>query len=135
MGLFDVLSGIANFVSDAAEQERSKQAQKGSAIPSGRMKSTDKIKGSNSPIPDKPGVYRHKNKETGEVDYVGQTNNLRKRQQEHAREGKLDTNTQYVQYSEAKPDANKDDLCNTEVRHITRHKPTGNTTKGGNGRR
>lgn len=135
MGLFDVLSGIANFVSDAAEQGRSKQAQKGSAIPSGRMKSTDKIKGSDSPIPDKPGVYRHINKETGEIDYVGQTDNLRKRQQEHARAGKLDTNTQYVQFSEAKPDATKDDLCNTEVSHISRHNPTGNTTKGGNGRR
>jgi hypothetical protein len=135
MGLFDILSGIADFVSDSVEKEKDKQAKRGSAISSGRMKSTDKIKGSDSPIPAKPGLYRHKNKETGEIDYVGQTDNLRKRQQEHARAGKLDTNTQSVEFSEAKSDADKDDLCSTEVSHIIRHKPKGNTTKGGNGRR
>lgn len=41
------------------------------------------------PHPAKPGVYRHIDKESGNVEYVGQTNNLRKRQQEHVRTGTL----------------------------------------------
>ncbi len=132
MGLFDFLSDVAKGVVEKAEQEASKRA---SALPSGRMKETDKIKGPDSPLPNAPGEYRHRNKSTGEVEYVGQTDNLRKRQQEHARNGKLDTDKQYVQYGEAKSTASKDDLLKTEVDHIARHKPSGNTTKGGNGRR
>ena len=106
-----------------------------SVLGPGRMNQTDKIKGPDSPIPNKPGIYRHINKSTGEVEYVGQTNNLKVRQQQHANAGKLDTEKQYVQYGTAKSTSSKDDLCNTEVEHITRHKPSGNTTKGGNGRR
>jgi hypothetical protein len=135
MGLFDFLSDVAKGVVEKAEQQASRQSSGGSALPSGRMRETDKIKGSDSPLPSTPGEYRHRNKSTGEVEYVGQTDNLRKRQQEHARDGKLDTDKQYVQYGAAKSTASKDDLCKTEVDHIARHKPSGNTTKGGNGRR
>ena len=99
------------------------------------MRETDIIKGNNSPIPSVPGEYRHRNKSTDIVEYVGQTDNLRKRQQEHARSGKLDINNQYVQYGVAKSTASKDDLLQTEKEHIARHNPSGNTTKGGNGRR
>ena len=135
MGLFDYLTDVAKGFIEKAEQNSSRHSSSGSALPSGRMRETDKIKGSDSPLPNSPGMYRHINKETGNVDYVGQTDNLRKRQQEHARTGKLDTDKQYVQYGAAKASATKDDLCKTEVDHIARHKPSGNTTKGGNGRR
>lgn len=140
MGLLDVLSSVGKTImSDAQKkQERRNTAIQnctGSAIPSGRMRETDKIKGKDSTIPNKPGEYRHINKNTGEVEYVGQTNDLRKRQQEHARNGKLDTNEQKVAYSVAKPDATKDDLLKTEKDHIKRHNPSGNTYEGGNGRR
>lgn len=135
MGLFDFLSDVAKSVVEKAEQEANRRSSSGSALPSGRMRETDKIKGGDSPLPNSPGMYRHINKETGNVDYVGQTDNLRKRQQEHARTGKLDTDKQYVQYGASKSGASKDDLCKTEVNHIARHKPSGNTTKGGNGRR
>jgi hypothetical protein len=133
MGLFDFLSDVAKRVVDSAEQQPRNSG--GSAIPSGRMRETDKIKGAGSSIPHDPGEYRHRSKATGEVQYVGQTNDLRTRQQQHARDGKLDTDKQYVQYSAAKSGASKADLCKTEVNHIARHKPSGNTTKGGNGRR
>jgi hypothetical protein len=135
MGLFDFFSDVAKGLLEKAEQEASRRSSSGSALPSGRMRETDKIKGADSPLPNSPGIYRHINKETGDVDYVGQTDNLRKRQQEHARTGKLDTDKQYVQYGAAKSSASKDDLCKTEVDHIARHKPSGNTTKGGNGRK
>lgn len=132
MGLFDSLLNAGKAVLEQAEKNAEKQK---SAISQGRMKQTDKVKGNQSPLPTKPGVYRHVNNETGEIDYVGQTNNLRKRQQEHARAGKLDTNKQSIQFATAKPDATKDQLCETEKAHIAKHNPSGNTTKGGNGRR
>jgi len=132
MGFFDSLLNAGKAIVEQAEKNAEREK---SAINKGRMKQTDQVKGERSPIPNKPGVYRHVDKETHEVNYVGQTNDLRKRQQEHARDGKLDTNRQYVQFSEAKEGATKDQLCQTEINHIARHHPSGNTTKGGNGRR
>ena len=125
MGFFDSL--VSNLEKKAAKQQ--------SAISKGRMKKTDEIKGGNSNIPQEAGMYRHVNKKTGEVEYVGQTDNLRVRQQQHARDGKLDTSTQDVHYSTARKGATKDDLCNTEKSHIKRNKPSGNKTIGGNGKR
>lgn len=107
----------------------------GSAIPPGRMRETDIIKGKDCSIPSEPGIYRHINKDSGEIDYIGQTDNLRKRQQEHARSGKLNTEKQKVAYSISKTNATKDDLLKTEKDQIRRHNPSRNTTKGGNGRR
>ena len=111
------------------------QARPRSALPPGRMEKTNVIKGPECHIPRGPGAYRHIDKETKEVLYVGQSNDLRVRQQQHARAGRHDTTKHDVQYASARPDATKDDLCRTEQCHIARHKPTGNKTKGGNGRR
>jgi len=136
VAFWDNVGKVLGAVSDYAEKEVAKaEKKKKSAIRSGRMKKTDKIKGSSSSIPEEPGMYRHVNKKTGEVEYVGQTDNLRVRQQQHARDGKLDTSKQNVEYSVAKKSATKDDLCNTEKAHIKRKKPSGNKTKGGNGKR
>jgi predicted GIY-YIG superfamily endonuclease len=140
VGLFDTLSSIGktimkNTQNMAKESYTKKDTAKGSAIPHGRMHETDVVKGKRCNIPHEPGIYRHINKESGKVEYAGQTNDLRKRQQEHARDGKLDTSTQKVAYSVAKPNATKDDLLKTERDHIKRHKPSGNTYAGGNGRR
>lgn len=107
--------------------------KKSSALPPGRMKESNTVKG-DCVIPNKPGIYQHINKTTQEVDYSGQTDDLRKRQQEHARNGKLDTDKQFVRYGVAKDGATKADLCQTEIAHISRHQPAGNKTKGGNGR-
>lgn len=114
----------------AAKQERPRS----SAIGPGRMHKTDTVKGKDCPIPNKPGNYRHTNKKTGEVEYVGESNNLRKRQQEHVRSGKLDTSKQNVEYSTAKKDATREQRRQTEKDHIKRHNPQGNKTIGGNGR-
>lgn len=126
--------GFFDFLNDAAKKAE-KRTNRQSALRAGRMRETDKIKGSDSPLPKEPGMYRHVDKKTGNVDYVGQTDNLKKRQQEHARSGKLDTSRQKVQYGTAQSGASKDALLKTEVDHIARHKPSGNKTKGGNGRR
>lgn len=79
-------------------------------------------------------MYRHVDKQTGNIDYVGQTNDLRRRQQEHARDGRLDPGRQEVHYATVRPGAGKDDLRRTEQAHIGRHDPKGNKTRGGNGR-
>ena len=99
------------------------------------MRKTNKIKGSDANIPAEAGMYRHVDRSTGEVVYVGQTNNLRVRQQQHMRDGKLDLAIHDVHYSVAREGATKDDLCDTEKAHIKRKKPSGNKTIGGNGRR
>lgn len=106
-----------------------------SAIPPGRMRQTDTIKGKDCPLPAEPGIYRHVNKKSGEVDYVGQTDNIRKRQQEHAREGNLNPVEQQIVWAQARSDATRESLLQTEKDHIGRHNPSGNTYKGGNGRR
>jgi hypothetical protein len=73
---------------------------KKSALGPGRMKETSRI----SDIPHEPGIYRHVDNDSGAIDYVGQTNDLRKRQQEHARDERLDTSRQHVQYGVARND-------------------------------
>lgn len=131
MGFFD---SLLNSVSEKVGKAEKMQDKQRSALAPGRMQEADSVKG-NSLIPKSPGIYQHVNKQTGKVEYAGQTNDLRKRQQEHARAGKLDTEKQKVRYGVARDGANKNDLLKTEVDHIARHKPVGNTTKGGNGRR
>ncbi|MFI3190399.1 hypothetical protein BCS42_01875 [Crenothrix sp. D3] len=126
---------LSSLFGASTEGTQNSQEKKQSALGKGRMKETDSIKGKNSPLPSKNGIYQHINKKTGEVEYVGQTDNLRKRQQEHARAGKLDTETQKVRFAVAREGATKDDLLQTEKAHIKRNKPSGNKTEGGNGRR
>jgi len=135
MSFFETLKKGFSRLAEQQQRDLRRKQSNGSAIPPGRMKESDEIKGKNCSIPEKPGEYRHINRNTGEIEYVGQTDNLRKRQQEHARNGKLNTENQYVAYKEAKANATKDDLLNTEKDHIKRHNPSGNKTEGGNGRR
>jgi excinuclease UvrABC nuclease subunit len=84
-------------------------------------------------LPSEPGLYRHINKKTKKVDYIGQTNNIRRRNQEHRNQGLL--NDVIIAWAAAKDDSSRDDLCNTEKKHIKKHRPTRNKYKGGNGRR
>jgi excinuclease UvrABC nuclease subunit len=102
-----------------------------SPISRGRMKHAN----SHIDMPNAPGIYRHVDRITGEVNYIGQTGNLRQRTYQHTHDGKFNPATQRVEYSVAYPDATRDDLCQGEVRHIAKHQPSGNSTRGGNGRR
>lgn len=125
------LKDLFNKAKEAAvKQERANLSSSGP----GRMSKTDVIKGPDCKIPNSPGTYRHRDKETGKIVYIGDTQNLKKRQQEHARNGKLDTSKQYVEYSKSKEDATREERRQTEKDHIKRHNPSGNKTQGGNGR-
>lgn len=103
------------------------------SLPLGRMKKTDVIKGSSCNIPDKPGIYRHINKITNAIEYIGQSLNVRTRQQQHQRNGKLNTETHWIVYSTL-ASLTKSVLRAIEQNHIKKHNPSGNTCKGGNGR-
>ena len=84
-----------------------------SSIPPGRMKHAD----SHAELPREPGLYRHVDRATGRVDYVGQTQDLRQRTYQHTRDGKFDPARQRVEYSGARSDATRDDLCRGEKVH------------------
>ncbi|OPY55806.1 MAG: excinuclease ABC subunit C [Pelotomaculum sp. PtaU1.Bin035] len=99
----------------------------------GRMRQSNEVKGKDCQIPSEPGIYRHIDRENGDIGYVGQSKNLRARQQQHVREGKLNLEKQYVSYS-VNSELNKTDLQRIEKEHIARHNPQGNTYRGGNGR-
>lgn len=144
MGIFDLFRNIGQGIMEEVERANthveqtrstSEETKTGSAIPSGRMKHSSTVKGKDCIIPNTPGVYRHVDKETGEIGYVGQTNNLKKRQQQHALSGKLNLDTHNIHFSAARANADRDDLCETEKKHIKKHKPSENKTAGGNGRR
>lgn len=102
-------------------------------LPVGRMKKTDIIIGPDSPIPNEPGIYRHIDKITRLIIYVGQSLNVRARQQQHARNGKLDPEKHWVVFTTLK-NLSKAALRIIEKEHIKRHDPPGNSCKGGNGR-
>ena len=101
-----------------------------SNLRSGRMATDTTVKGSACKIPSEPGVYRHVNSSTNQVEYVGQTDNLRKRQQEHVRNGKLDLDSSKVMWSGI-TNGSKDDLCRIEREHIQRHNPNFGKQKKG----
>ncbi|WP_158301768.1 GIY-YIG nuclease family protein [Paenibacillus mesophilus] len=133
MSLFGKLFGnVVKAVENQAQEQINKQF---SALPPGRMREATIVKGDFCDIPESPGIYRHRNKSDSRIVYVGQTDNLRRRQQQHVSSGKLILDTMYIQYAVIKPEATKDDMLNTEKDHIKRHSPEGNKTKGGNGRR
>ena len=106
-----------------------------SAIGPGRMKETDIIKGKDSPLNKEPSIYRFIDKETREINYVGQTNNIKRRTQEHTRNGEFNPNSQVVAFSNIKDSVNTDNLLHTEKKHISKHHPTDNKYIGGNGRK
>lgn len=106
-----------------------------SVLGPGRMRETDKVRGGDCDTPHAPGVYRIRDKATGEVVYIGQTGDIRTRLQQHERSGRFDPGTQKAAYGVARKGASPQELCDTEKFHIGRHKPSGNKTMGGNGRR
>lgn len=104
------------------------------ALKPGRMKVARSVKGKDSQIPHSRGLYRHIDEATGEIDYIGQTDDLRARNQQHVLTGKLDLSGQRVEYSVADDSATKDQLRDDEAKHIAKHHPSGNKTSGREGR-
>ena len=79
-----------------------------------------------------PGEYRIRSHE-GDITYVGETNNLKRRAGEHIRSGKIEADGSF----EYKP-ADRRSTSNTRREHervkIEQHDPPLNRSKGGEGR-
>lgn len=113
------------------KEEKAQQKSSRFALNRGRMRTAKKI----NKLPEQAGIYRFVNKVTGTVDYIGQTNNIKRRIGEHKRSGNFNSAIHNIVYGIAKANATRDALCFTEKQHIKKHRPRNNKTQGGNGRR
>lgn len=126
----DFLKNIVNSFSKInAAQNATKNK---SAIPPGRMREAKTLEEVKS-MPDSPGIYRHVRREDNKAQYIGETKQLKTRQLQHIRSGKLDLDKYYVGY--AVSDKGAGERRQTEIDQIDKHKPEGNGNAGGGGRK
>lgn len=83
-----------------------------------------------------PGTYRYVNKRTGKVDYVGQSDNLRRRYQQHLRgdQPAFDPHTHHFDW-QAQISGGTEERLQKEKDQYLDHKPPMNRRKGGGGRK
>ena len=88
--------------------------------------------GSKNKPPAKPGEYRIRN-ESGKITYIGETNDLNRRTNEHKRSGKLGSNGT-IEYKQADGRSTSNTRRSHEQQKIKQHSPLLNKSKGGEGR-
>ncbi len=102
----------------------------------GRPTKYNPTTGAGQKPPSKPGEYRIRN-ESGDIMYVGETNNLLRRTGEHIRSGKLpageDCNST-IEYKVADGRSSSATRREHERQKIEQHKPPLNKSRGGEGR-
>ena len=131
-----VKSSITNYSTTNSSTERTKNdstSNKVNNLPRGRMKETNVVKGKDCKISSEPGIYYIKDKDTKSHKYIGQSNNVRQRIQQHTRDGRFNPETDIEAYS-TNPNMGKPDLQRVEKEKIEKNKPTENIYAGGNGR-
>ena len=87
---------------------------------------------------EKPGIYFFRNKRTKEVDYVGETKNLKRRKKQHLDSKtfkKLDLEVHWFESKEADGRSTSRTRRQHESSKIDRHKPCLNQRRGGGGRK
>ena len=85
--------------------------------------------------PHKPGLYRFKNKETGEIDYIGESVDLKRRTSQHLRYGDVSRDTHHVEWQAAEDGSTSETRREHEKLKIDQHSPRMNQRRGGGGRR
>lgn len=85
-------------------------------------------------IPKAKGEYRIINGDTREVMYVGVTNNLSRREREHERTGKINSDNSIFAYKVADGRASQSRINDHERAKIEQHNPPLNQRAGGAGR-
>lgn len=87
--------------------------------------------------PHKAGEYRVRDSSTNQITYVGETNDLKRRMNEHVRTGKCRTgkNADTFEYKEADGRSTSNTRRVHEQQKIKQHNPPLNKSKGGEGRR
>lgn len=99
---------------------------------SGRPKKYNPTTGKGEMPPSEAGEYRIRDDE-GNIVYIGETDNLKRRMQEHIRSGKLKTNYTF-EYQIADKNVTARTRREHEKEKIEQHKPALNKVKGGGGR-
>lgn len=84
--------------------------------------------------PDKPGIYYFRNKQTNNVDYVGETENLKRRKKQHLTSRKLDLEVHWFEFKVADGRSTSRTRRQHESLKIDRHKPRLSQRRGGGGR-
>ncbi len=85
--------------------------------------------------PSQAGVYRIIDKESGEILYIGETSNLRRRKKEHLKSGKYDPEFHVFAWQLADAESTSEDRREVERKKIDRHEPSENKRRGGGGRK
>lgn len=85
-------------------------------------------------VPKAKGEYRIINGNTREVMYVGVSNDLRRREREHERTGKINSENNVFAYKVADGRASQSRINNHERSKIEQHDPPLNQRAGGAGR-
>lgn len=101
----------------------------------GRPKKFDPSTAQGSRPPSSPAVYRIVDRETGKVEYAGDTNNAVRRAIEHARSGKLDPGKHDFEWKDADGRSTSDTRREVERKWIEKHQPPLNLRSGGGGRK
>ena len=98
---------------------------------SGRPRKVSVSDGLNQ-LPHAPGEYRHRDAE-GNITYIGETNDIRRRSQQHLRSGKLQDDYS-VEYKIADGRSTSRTRRAHEQEKIKQHNPALNKSVGGEGR-
>ena len=85
--------------------------------------------------PNDPGVYRYINNESGKVDYVGETADLRRRSNEHSRSDMVSRDTHTFAWQKADGRSTSTTRRAHEQVKISQHNPPLNQRAGGGGRK
>ena len=87
--------------------------------------------------PNRPGVYRYQNKQTGGIDYVGDSVDMRSRTNKHKNQGKPFANpkTHTPQWKEMDGRSTSNTRRKVERSQIEKHNPEYNKSRGGEGRK
>ena len=87
--------------------------------------------------PDQAGIYRLIDKLTGEIDYIGETGDLRSRRGQHFRSGDLPVSpdSHHFEWKTADDRSTSRTRREHEKIQIDRHQPPLNRRRGGGGRR
>ncbi len=105
----------------------------GSIFGPGRMNRYNSQDGSGSKPPEEAGLYYIRDKDKN-VQYIGLTNNLRKRERQHEKTQKINEDRPYFDYHVANDGISYDDLRREERRKIRKYNPPLNRSHGGEGR-
>ena len=91
---------------------------------------------SKQPPPEKPGLYRWRNRETGDIDYIGETSNLKRRASQHEHSDKpLGSDTHDFEWQSTDRQTSVDARRDHERSKIKQHNPILNQRGGGAGRK